>query len=284
MALVPLAAGPASAAPPPNDESGGAVAISLGDHVTQDTTEATTNAGDATLNANCGAPATNASVWYQYTSDGDRRVALDMSSSSYSGGLMVFKGTPTANSLIACGPGAVGLHARPGKTYFIMAFSDTEVNGGTLVLSLENAPTPRVHVSVAKHGVAFHGGAARIHGSYYCKHADSFNSFLGAFLFQRAGRLKIQGEGDTTVRCNGKRHHWSARIVSPIGTYAKGHAVAKVQVFACGLIQCRQDRAKRDMNLTWAKNPQRQRMVHPSATRTGHPHPVIGRQRHWPSS
>ena len=65
---------------------------------------------------------------------------------------MVFDGTPTADSLIACGPGEVGLRARAGRTYYVMAFSDTDVNGGNLVLTLQNAPTPRVHVSLAKRG------------------------------------------------------------------------------------------------------------------------------------
>src|SRR4249919_1053960 len=46
---------PALAAAPANDEVGGAVALSLGDHVTLDTTEATTTADDTALNANCGA-------------------------------------------------------------------------------------------------------------------------------------------------------------------------------------------------------------------------------------
>ena len=50
MALIPLAAASASAAPPANDEVAGAVALSLGDRVVQDTTEATTNAGDDALN------------------------------------------------------------------------------------------------------------------------------------------------------------------------------------------------------------------------------------------
>ncbi len=125
MALVPLAAGAANAVPPDNDEATGAVVLHLGDQVSEDTTQATTNAGDDALNANCGAPATNASVWYQYTPAKKRNVVLDTSASDYSAGLMIFQGTPTADSLIACGPGAVGIRARAGQTYYVMAFSDT---------------------------------------------------------------------------------------------------------------------------------------------------------------
>src|SRR4029079_16538431 len=164
-ALVPLSSGPASAAPPGNDESAGAVALHLGDRVEQDTTQATTNAGDDALNANCGAPATNASVWYTYSPSVRRNVVLDTTASSYSAGLMVFRGAPKADSLVACGPGAVGLRARAGRTYYVMAFSDTDVIGGDLVLTLQNAPTPRVHVTLAKRGGAVHGRAAKVHGT-----------------------------------------------------------------------------------------------------------------------
>ena len=93
-------------------------------------------------------------------------VVFDVTESDYSAGLMVFEGTPTADSLVTCGPGIVGLHAQGGQTYYVMAFSDTAVNGGNLVLSLKKAPTPRAHVTLSKRGLAFHGGAgaARIHG------------------------------------------------------------------------------------------------------------------------
>jgi len=80
-ALVPLSSGPASAAPPGNDEPAGAVALHLGDRVEQDTTQATTNAGDDALNANCGAPATKASVWYTYSPGASRKVLMDTSDS-----------------------------------------------------------------------------------------------------------------------------------------------------------------------------------------------------------
>ena len=282
-ALVPLAAGPASAAPPGNDEPAGAVALHLGDRVQQDTTQATTNAGDAALNASCGAPATNASVWYTYSPNVKRNVALDTTASSYSAGLMVFDGTPTADSLIACGPGEVGLRARAGRTYYVMAFSDTDVNGGNLVLTLQSAPTPRVHVTLAKRGVAFHGGAAKLHGTYRCTHAESFAE-ADTHLLQRAGRLKIQADSGTRVRCDGKRHHWSTRLVSPVGTYAQGDGVAKVRLISCGLIQCRQDKAKRRVHLVWAPTPHRQWMTHPTTARAEHRHPLMELQRHWPSS
>ena len=199
---------------------------------------------------------------------------------------MVFVGTPTADSLITCGPGAVGLRARAGKTYYVMAFSDTDVIGGNLVLTLQNAPTPHVHVSLAKRGVAFHGhgGAAKLHGTYSCTHAESFAAMV-AHLSQRAGRLKIQAESSRGhLRCDGTRHHWSIRLVSPVGTFARGHGFARARIISCGLLVCRQDKAKRHVHLAWASQPHRQWMAHPTTARTGHPRPLMELQRHWPSS
>jgi hypothetical protein len=284
VALVPLAAGAASAAPPDNDEVAGARTVVVGDQISEDTTEATTNAGDATLNANCGAPATLASVWFQYAPAVNTKIALDVTASDYSAGLMVFQGTPTPDSLIACGPGALGLRAQAGQTYFIMAFSDTpDVNGGNLVLAVKNAPTPRAHVTVAKRGVAFRGGAAKIHGTYSCLHGESF-AFGNAHLLQRAGRLKIQAESGMGLQCDGSRHRWSARLVSPVGTYARGDAMARVVIAVCGFVECRQDRAKRQIHLAWAPSATRQWMKHPTTARIERPRPTLSLQRHWPGA
>lgn len=283
VGLVPFITAPASAAPPGNDEPQGAVVLHLGDRVVQDTSEATTTAQDAALNANCGAPATNASVWYTYSPGVDRTVLLDLSASDYSTGVLVSRGTPTADSFVTCGPGVVPLRARAGKTYYIMVFSDTDVNGGRLVLSLKKAPPPpRVHVTVAKRGVAFRGGAgaARLHGTYSCKHGQFAR--LSGTLHQRAGRLKIRAELGKRIQCDGRHHHWSALMISPVGTYVRGHARAKIQIIACGIVVCRHDEARRHIHLAWAPRSQPQRWVQPSTTRMGRPRPLIERQRYWP--
>ena len=269
--LLPLAAAPASAAPPGNDEVQGAVALHLGDRVEQDTTQATTTAQDAALNANCGAPATNASVWYSYSPVQDRKVVLDMTASDYSGGLLVFRRkTPTPDSLVTCGQGMVGLSVRAGKTYTIMAISDTKVIGGHLSLSLKKAPPPpRVHVSLAARGVAYRGGAARLHGTYSCKHGTSAS--LDVRLLQRAGRLKIGAEGGKEIRCNGSRRHWSLRLVSPTGTYARGPAVAHARIDACGPFSCRHATTRRHIHLAWATGSHRQQQFLPPTTGTARP-------------
>jgi hypothetical protein len=284
MGLLPLAASPASAAPPGNDEAAGAVVLHLGDRVVQDTSEATTTPQDAELNTNCGAPATNASVWYRYSPDADRMVLLDVTASDYSSGILVFAGSPTADALVTCGPGVVALPAQAGETYTIMVFSDTAVNGGNLVLSLQTAPPPpRVHVSVATRGVAFRGGAARLHGTYTCTNSDF--ATVGGTLRQRAGRLKIQAAfNDEEIRCDGRRHHWSALAISPVGTYAPGPALAKVRIDACGTFVCRHDRTKRNIHLARAAGSHRQQPTPAPTTRAERPRPLVEQQRHWPAS
>jgi hypothetical protein len=283
LTLLPLAAAPASAAPPGNDEPAGAVGLKLGDRVVQNTSQATTNAQDAALNEECGAPATNASVWYKYTSAVSRRVVLDTTTSGYSAGMLVFRGAPTASSLVACGPGLVGLSVAAGRTYNIMVISDTDVNGGRLVLSVKKAPPPpRAHVTIARRGQALRGGAARIHGTYTCRHGD-FTELFGT-LFQRAGRLKISAEFYKQIRCNGRPHNWRARLVSPIATYARGGALAKVTINACGIFQCRHDRARRRVHLVSAGGRSGHRSAPVSTRRIEHARPLVERQGHWPGS
>jgi hypothetical protein len=281
-ALVPLAAGAAHAVAPTNDESTGAVVLSLGDTVQEDTTEATTTPEDDALNANCGAPATNNSVWYQYSPSVDRTVVLDTSGSDYSTGLMVFQGTPTADSVVTCGPVAVGLQAEAGATYFIMAFSDTAVDGGNLVLSLKSSPAPVMHMSLARRGLAFHHGAAQVHGTYVCRHADDFAG-VEAHLLQRAGRLKIQADSGTRIRCDGTRHRWSVRLVSQVGTYVRGPAAAKATIFGCGLVACAHQTVMHRIRLAWAASSQRGWVGHPTTGLTV-PRPMLSMRSRWPTT
>ena len=94
---------PAFAAAPPNDTIEGATAASLGFSEVIDTTEATTDADDAQLNETCGAPATDASVWYTITLAADSGVVVDVSASDYPAGVLVGVGSPGALETVACG-------------------------------------------------------------------------------------------------------------------------------------------------------------------------------------
>ena len=107
IALLPLAlmSGTALAAAPNNDMFPGATAVTIGFSEVLDTTEATTDSDDAQLNASCGAPATDASVWYAFTASSDIGVVVDVSQSNYSAGVLVGVGTQGNLQIVTCGPG-----------------------------------------------------------------------------------------------------------------------------------------------------------------------------------
>jgi hypothetical protein len=115
LGAIGISAPAALAAPPGNDTFGGATAATLGFSEVLDTTEATTDADDAQLNESCGAPATDASVWYAFTGS-DIGVVVDVSQSDYTAGVLVGSGSQGNLLLEACGPGAVGFFASAGTT------------------------------------------------------------------------------------------------------------------------------------------------------------------------
>ena len=108
VAALTVGVAPVLAAAPSNDLYGNATLItSLPYDQTLDTTQATTDATDAEANANCGAPVTLASVWYDFQPASDGGFVVDVSASSYSAGVIVVSGSPGSFVLEACGPGAV---------------------------------------------------------------------------------------------------------------------------------------------------------------------------------
>jgi hypothetical protein len=162
----------ALAAPPGNDTFGGATAATLGFSEVLDTTEATTDADDAQLNSSCGAPATDASVWYAFEG-ADIGVVVDVSLSDYSAGVLVGVGSQGNLLTEACGPGAVGFFAAAGTTYYVLAIDDQfdgSGNGGSLNISFNEAPPPpTVDITVdpfgkvnARTGVATTPGPTRV--------------------------------------------------------------------------------------------------------------------------
>src|SRR5919106_5531136 len=169
-------------APPSNDTFGGATVVSLGFSEQLDTTEATTDADDAQLNATCGAPATDASVWYAFTAAADGGVVIDVSQSDYSAGVLVGIGTQGNLDTVACGPGTVGFFAAAGTTYYVLAIDDQfdgGGNGGTLRISFNEAPPPpTVDIVVDPVGtVDPRTGVAELTGTYTCTNADFIDVF-----------------------------------------------------------------------------------------------------------
>ena len=133
MALA-ISASPISAAPPtpPNDEPGGAIAVtSVSFSTTQSTSKATANDADA----GCGAGGVDqATVWYTVTLDAATRVLVDTAGSSYQTGVNVYTAGP-GSEILTCVEGAALFDAVAGQTYYIMiADIDGGRNGGRLAV------------------------------------------------------------------------------------------------------------------------------------------------------
>ena len=249
--------GPALAAAPANDTFGGATLVSVGFSEQLDTTEATTDADDAQLNASCGAPATDASVWYAL--DGtDNGVVVDVSSSNYSAGVLVGVGTQGNLQTVACGPGAVAFFAAAGTTYYVLAIDDQfdgGGNGGNLSISFnEIPPPPTVDITVNRFGtVNAQTGVATISGTYTCTDGDFIDIFVDAR--QNVGRFAILGSGGffDFGTCDGTAHTWSADIFPQNGKFKGGKTLTLNFATSCGLFECGFGFAERTVQLRGGK-------------------------------
>jgi hypothetical protein len=242
FAAISGAALPALAAAPGNDKISGATAASIGFNEVLDTTEATTDSDDTQLNANCGAPATDASVWYTIVGSGGG-VLVDVSSSDYTAGVAVGVGTPGALVLVTCGPGTVGFLADSGVTYYVLAFDDQQDgigNGGNLNISfIEAPPPPTVDITVNKYGtVNTRTGVATISGTYTCTNGDFIDVFGSAR--QAVGRFFVNGFFGffDFGTCDGSTHLWSAQVFGDNGKFAGGKAMTVTFGLSCGVFEC----------------------------------------------
>jgi hypothetical protein len=243
IASLTLAA-PVLAAAPGNDVYTGAIAVSAGYSATLDTSEATTDANDVEINANCGAPATDASVWYTLTSATDAWFAVDVSASDYSAGVAVASGSPGSFELQACGPGATAFFAAAGTTYSILAFDDQGDgggNGGTLDIKVaEIPPPPEITLTVNRSGL-FNSktGSATISGTVTCTGGPVDFSEIDVFIRQVVGRFFIDGSGFIEgFSCDGVRQTWSAEVFGFNGTFRGGKAATVTFAIACGEFLC----------------------------------------------
>jgi hypothetical protein len=241
VVLAALFVAPAWAAAPPNDHFAGATAIpSLPYTQTLDTTQATTDADDVEANADCGAPATQASVWYSLTPSADETPLVDVSNSSYEAGVIVVTGTPGNFNLLACGPGQVVFSANAGVTYSILAFGDVpDSSGGQLDFSISEAPpAPKVKVTVNPVATVT-AGVVAVKGTVTCRGSAEFGPVLRVSLTQQVGRLTIYGKRSVDKSpCTGTTRNWTAKVTGKDGRFGAGKADVVVQGFACGVLDC----------------------------------------------
>src|SRR5689334_21658761 len=115
LVLVALAAfaAPAFAAAPSNDTLANAKPVTLGFSETIDTTQATTDSDDKQLLKTCPASASDASVWYTIVGNGTK-VAVDVTSSNYSAGVIVATLSHGKLATVTCASGIVSFDAQAG--------------------------------------------------------------------------------------------------------------------------------------------------------------------------
>ncbi len=245
---------PAFAAPPDNDVYAGRVVVgSVPFNTTLDTSEATTDAHDVEINTECGAPATDASVWYEVTAAADGALAADVSSSDYSAGVLVATGSPGSFSIVACGPGATAWSTTAGETYALLVIDDQfdgGGNGGNLELTIADVPPPpEIDVTVSPRGQFTRTGSAIINGTLTCVGEAEF-AFLEAELTQTVGRFKITGFNGTELACDGTTRPWSLEIEAFNGTFKGGRAANVTFAVACGFFDCGVDFEERVIQLS----------------------------------
>jgi Family of unknown function (DUF6299) len=257
LLLLALQALPALAAPPSNDTIGGATVASLGFSQELDTTEATTDTDDFELNLGCGAPATDASVWYSYTAAADGSVVVDARGSDYSVSVLVAAGTP--GNFVTCSAGKVAFTAVAGTTYYILAVDDqgdgNYANGGTLRISFFTPPPPpTMGITVDPFGrVDLQTGVASLSGTYTCSNADLVD--VSGQARQVLPRSVIVGSGFFRAfgTCDGTAHPWSATVVPDSGKFVGGKAMTLTFAFSCGEFDCVPDSVERTVILRGGK-------------------------------
>jgi hypothetical protein len=243
LGLVLTMTAPAFAAVPANDTYAGRETIAgLPFSATVDTTEATTDADDVEWNASCGAPATDASIWYSFTASTETGVLVDTTGSDYSTGIAAVTGSPGSFETVACGPGAIGFFVAAGETVSIVVFDaqeDGSGNGGTLQLTVVAAPPPPT-VEVTVDPVArfdSRTGSVTVTGTITCT-GESIDNLIDVQLEQRVGRFIISGFGGTSFACDGTTETWSVEVFADNGIFKGGKAASVTFAMACGFFAC----------------------------------------------
>jgi hypothetical protein len=247
----------ALAAPPGNDTSAAPTPAEIGFKEIINTAEATTDLQDEQLNALCGAPATDASVWYAVQGAG-QGVVVDVSKSGYSAGVLVGVGTPGNLQFVNCAMSKVAFTALAGRTYYVLVIDDQNDgggNGGSLSVSFEEIPPPpRVSFTINPSGtVNTKTGIATISGTFTCASSDVLTAYVDAR--QNVGRFTILGSGMFTQAgvCDGTLRAWTVNVVPANGKFAGGKSAAVTFAQSCGISACGEDYIERTVQLHGGK-------------------------------
>ena len=246
-------AGTAVAAVPDNDTQAGAVEITgLPFSFTQDTTEATVDAGEDVAKNYCfgsGAPAFEHAVWFKATvapGGTTQSIAFDVTQSDYGAGIAVLQDTVNGLVALACVPGTfIAPAGGAAGTYYFVVFGDgtTPATGGNLVFTVNVAPAPPViSMTIDPVGTATREGGAWISGTVTCTGGGSSAQVLNVEgqVTQTVGRLIITSFFFTApfAPCDGSTYAWEAYAPPANGKFAGGKAVTVSFAAGCDDVQC----------------------------------------------
>jgi hypothetical protein len=233
IGAVLVAASPAAAAPPANDDFDNAVALTaVPFEVTADTTEATRADDDPECIGGDGF-----TVWYDLTLGATTELVLDTFGSDYDTTLSAWTGERGSLELVACNDDSgslqsrIGFTAQAGVTYHVMVGSFPTTPGGNLVLHGQ-VPPPRVQLGLTlnSNGTVTSSGAAVISGTVTCSRPVDV-AVVGT-LRQQIGSKVTVGSYRALVSCTGS-NPWQATVLGETGTYRRGSAtgVAAITFF-----------------------------------------------------
>jgi hypothetical protein len=214
-----------------------------------DTSEATTDADDAEIAAQCETqpPTIGASVWYEFTPLADAEILVDLTNSHYNVGVAVATGGPGSFVVVACREWSASFLAQAGVTYSILAFdyyADT-FNGGWFDIAVREVqpppPPPELDVAVDPVGTFNSStGSATITGTVTCDD-ELGDAWMEVQVSQRVGRFTIRGYGWTSAPCTDTAQPWSIELVASDGVFKGGNVLSLISAVACGNAGCGHD-------------------------------------------
>jgi hypothetical protein len=230
---------PAFAAVPSNDTIQGATEVStVPFSITEDTTEATTDAVETSLNATCGAPEVDHGVWFHATVAQSGFYTADVSQSSYNAGIIVAAGPADSPTFINCQPGSITGPLQAGQDVYLLVFGDgtSAATSGTMVLNITQAPPPpTVGLTINSKGSFGKDGSATISGTITCSGDSSGGSDIFGTVNQRVGRSLFSSFFDNQpgLVCDGTPQPWSGTATPQNGLFGGGKASVDVTATVC---------------------------------------------------
>jgi hypothetical protein len=242
--LTIMAAGPALAAVPTNDDFANATLVQgLPFTETVNTAEATTQATDPT---NCIGAAH--SVWYTYTADSDGSVSFDTFGSDFDTVLSAYTGTEGSLTQIGCNDDAGGVFqsrvlftVTSGTQYSIMiagCCGTTEGESGNLVVNADvGGPPFTFDVSFSSGSVEPKTGVATIKGTLVCSGPGLVD--IAGELQERNGHTLVRGFFSVQVDCSQNMSTFTTTVTPSNAGYVPGKAsIVDVSVSGCGANGC----------------------------------------------